>query len=214
VDDRRRFLNEARVASWLGHPHIVPIFAVGEQDKHPYIVMKLIGGPSLDRELGGFAVDLKAATRLVKTLAEAVHSAHQRETLHLDLKPSKVLIDESGEPHVTGFGLRKWLEADDEWMPSGAITGTPGYMAPEQAYGRRERLTPGHRRLWAGGDPPCLDHREEPVRSRLPGRVARTGPKRGARTPVEAPSRNLGRPGAHRPEVPGGGAGAAIPLGR
>lgn len=166
-DDLRRFLNEGRVAAWLHHPqlvpNIVPIYALGQHHKGLYIVMKLIGGPSLERELGGFAADGKAPARLVKTLAEAVHCAHQRETLHLDLKPTKVLIDESGEPYVTGFGLNKQFDTNDELKPSGVVLGTPAYLAPEQASGPRKGHH-GHRHLSAGGDPLCLDHREGPVR--------------------------------------------------
>jgi serine/threonine-protein kinase len=141
VDDRRRFLEEARVAAWLDHPHIVPIFEIGECDRRLYIGMKLIGGPSLDRKRGEFTADLKASARLVKTLAEAVHYAHRRGFLHLDLNPHNVLIDESGEPYLIDFGLARPVQADREQTHSGAILGTPAYMAPEQASGQRGRVT-------------------------------------------------------------------------
>jgi eukaryotic-like serine/threonine-protein kinase len=140
-DDRRRFLNEARVAAWLDHPHIAQIYALGQIDVRCFIVMELIGGPSLARKPGEFVGDPQASARLVKTLAEAVHDAHQRETLHLDLKPSKVLIDESGEPHLIGFSLNKQFDANDGLMQSGAILGKPDYLAPEQASGRGGRVT-------------------------------------------------------------------------
>ncbi len=140
-DDLRQFLNEARVAAWLRHPHIVPISALGKHHDGLYILMKLIDGSSLDRKLGEYTSDLRASVRLVRTLAEAVHCAHQRATLHLDLKPSKVLIDESGEPYVTGFGLNKQFDTNDELMPSGAVVGKRAYMAPEQVTGQRGMLT-------------------------------------------------------------------------
>ena len=114
---------------------------IGQHHEGLYIEMKLIGGPSLDRKLGGFVADGKALARLVRTLAEAVHYAHQRETLHLDLKPSKILIDGSGEPYVTGFGLNKQFDTNDELMPSPVVLGTPAYMAPEQVSGPRGRVT-------------------------------------------------------------------------
>ncbi len=141
AEDRRRFFNEARVAAWLDHPNIVPIHVVGEHDRRLYIGMSLISGPSLDRKLGGFAADPIAPARLVKRLAEAVHYAHECEAMHLDLKPSKVLIDESGEPYVTGFGLNKQFDTNDELMPSPVVLGTPAYMAPEQVSGPRGRVT-------------------------------------------------------------------------
>ena len=144
-NDMRWFVNEARVAAWLRHPrmvpNIVPIYALCRYHEGFFIVMKLIGGPSLDRKLGGFVADGKTLARLVKTLAEAVHCAHQRETLHLDLKPSKVLIDATGEPYVTGFGLNKQFDTNDELMPSAVVVGTPAFMAPEQASGPRGRVT-------------------------------------------------------------------------
>jgi serine/threonine-protein kinase len=140
-DDLRRFQNEAESVAMLDHPHIVPILEVGRYEEQRYFSMKLIGGPSLDRQLGRFTADPKAAARLVRTLAEAVHHAHQRGILHRDLKPGNVLLDERGQPHVTDFGLAKRVQADSELTQSGAIMGTPAYMAPEQASGKRGSVT-------------------------------------------------------------------------
>ena len=103
--------------------------------------MKLIGGASLDRKLGDYVADRDPAAVLVAKVAEAVHHAHTRGILHRDLKPGNVLIDELGEPHVTDFGLAKRLQGDSEITQSGAILGTPAYMAPEQASGKREAVT-------------------------------------------------------------------------
>jgi len=140
-DDLRRFQNEAESVAMLDHPHIVPILEVGQYEEQRYFSMKLIGGPSLDRKLGEFTTDPKAAARLVRTVSEAVHHAHQRGILHRDLKPGNVLLDERGEPHVTDFGLAKRVQADSELTQSGAILGTPAYMAPEQASGKRGLVT-------------------------------------------------------------------------
>ena len=140
-DELRRFQNEAEAVAALDHPHIVPILEVGEHDGQRYFSMKLIGGTSLDKKLADYAADPKAAARLVTTAAEAVHHAHQRGILHRDLKPANILLDERGEPHVTDFGLAKRVEGDSELTHTGAILGTPAYMAPEQASGRRGAVT-------------------------------------------------------------------------
>ena len=113
--------------------------------------MKPIEGPSLDRKLGGFA-DGKTPARLVKTLADSVHDTHQRGFLHLDLNPHNVVLDESGEPHLIDFGLAQRIPADRELIHSGAILGTPGYMAPEQASGQPERVTNERRHPFAFRD--------------------------------------------------------------
>ena len=140
-DERRRFQNEAEAVALLDHPHIVPIFEVGEHEGRQFFSMKLVGGPSLEKKLSDYAADPKAAARLVNTAAEAVHHAHQRGILHRDLKPSNILLDERGEPYVTDFGLAKRVEGDSELTQSGAIVGTPAFMAPEQASGRRGAVT-------------------------------------------------------------------------
>jgi len=140
-DERRRFQNEAEAVALLDHPHIVPIFEVGEYKGRQFFSMKLVGGPSLEKKLSDYTSDPKAAAKLVKTASEAVHHAHERGILHRDLKPSNILLDERGEPYVTDFGLAKRVEGDSELTVSGAILGTPPYMAPEQTSGRRGAVT-------------------------------------------------------------------------
>jgi tetratricopeptide (TPR) repeat protein len=136
-----RFQNEAEAVAQLDHPHIVPIYEVGRWGDQHFFTMKLVSGTSLDKRLEEFAADPRAAARIVATIAEAVHHAHERGILHRDLKPANILLDDDGQPHVTDFGLAKRLDAVHESTHSGALVGTPSYMSPEQASGTRTALS-------------------------------------------------------------------------
>src|SRR4051794_7816994 len=139
--DLRQFQVEAEAVAALDDPHIVPVYEVGEHQGRRYFSMKLVAGGSLADRLAEYVADPKAAARLLATVARAVHHAHQRGILHRDLKPANILIDTEDRPHVTDFGLAKRVEAGDELTLSGAVMGPPGYMAPEQASGRRRAVT-------------------------------------------------------------------------
>lgn len=162
----RRFHTEAEAAARLDHPHIVPIYEIGEHEGQHYFSMKLITGGTLGKtfcvsldnapQISGSSpaaerkksqssqFDLgkqEQAARLVAKVARAVHYAHQRGILHRDLKPTNILLDERGEPHVTDFGLAKLMEGDSGLTLSAATLGTPSYMPPEQAAGHTKELT-------------------------------------------------------------------------
>jgi eukaryotic-like serine/threonine-protein kinase len=141
ADELRRFQNEAEAVARLDHPHIIPVYEVGENDGRRYFSMKLISGPSLHEALSPFTADPRAAAALMVVVAEAVHHAHQRGILHRDLKPSNILLDDRSQPHVSDFGLAKRVEGDDGMTPSLAVLGTPAYMAPEQAWGKKRLVT-------------------------------------------------------------------------
>jgi tetratricopeptide (TPR) repeat protein len=140
-DELRRFRNEAEAVALLDHPGIVPVYEVGEQEGQHYFAMKLVGGGSLVPMLPRYAKDPRAAAALLAEAAEAVGHAHMRGILHRDLKPANLLVDAEGHPHITDFGVAKKLEAEVELTASGAILGTPAYMSPEQASGRRVAIT-------------------------------------------------------------------------
>jgi WD40 repeat protein/tetratricopeptide (TPR) repeat protein len=139
--DVQRFHTEAEAAANLDHPNIVPIYEVGEHEGQHYFSMRLIEGGSLGDGMGRFRGDARAAARLLETVAQAVHYAHQRGTLHRDLKPGNILLDRDGTPYVTDFGLARRTEGDSRLTQSGAIVGTPSYMAPEQARAERGLTT-------------------------------------------------------------------------
>jgi hypothetical protein len=127
-----RFRHEAEAVAQLDHPHIVPIYEVVQRHGQPFFTMKLIAGQSLNKRLAGFVADPRSAARLVSTIAEAIHHAHQRGILHRDLKPANILLDEEGRPYVTDFGLAKRIDIDPDLTHSNLLIGTPSYMAPEQ----------------------------------------------------------------------------------
>jgi serine/threonine protein kinase len=137
-----RFRREAEAAACLKHPNIVQIHAVGEQDGLPYLVQEYVEGGSLGEQLAGTPQPARAAAQLVETLARAMDDAHQHGIVHRDLKPANVLLAADGTPKITDFGLAKRLDGGPELTASGAIVGTPSYMAPEQAAGKGKQVGP------------------------------------------------------------------------
>jgi serine/threonine protein kinase len=144
-----RFRRETRAIARLDHPHIVPIYDVGQHGDQNYFAMGFMPGGSLDRNSKRFG-EPRAAAVLVEKVARAMHCVHQHGILHRDLKPGNILLDEHGEPRVGDFGLAKFRDSQVDITHPGAILGTPAYMAPEQARGQVDCLGPATD-VWALG---------------------------------------------------------------
>lgn len=151
-EDVARFRAEAEAAARLNHPNIVQVFEVGEHLGQPYFSMQIVEGTTLSRKIADGPLPSREAARLLIPVCRGVAEAHRNGVLHRDLKPSNILIDEDDRPFVTDFGLAKRIAptgqlrddgaaTDVETLTnSGAIIGTPSYMAPEQAAGQRGQI--------------------------------------------------------------------------
>ena len=140
----RRFQAEAEAAARLDHPNIVPVYDVGDMEGRPFFSMCLIEGETLAERLKRGPVPQREAARIVALVARAIDVAHQMGVLHRDLKPSNIIIDHEGIPFVMDFGLAKQHSGDAATLTrTGAVLGTPAYIAPEQAAGNRGQIGPG-----------------------------------------------------------------------
>lgn len=135
--DLNRFDSEAKAAGGLTHPNIVPIYEIGVTDGQAYFSMKYVEGRTLAAVMADKPLHPREAAMYMVAIARAVHHAHEKGILHRDLKPSNILIDDNDQPLVTDFGLAKRVEGGQSITGTGAIVGTPSYMAPEQAEGTK-----------------------------------------------------------------------------
>jgi eukaryotic-like serine/threonine-protein kinase len=139
-----RFRAEAEVVASLHHPHIVHIYDYGELDGLPYLALELVEGGTLAARLDGSPWQSRKAASLIAEVAHAVHFAHEKGVVHRDLKPANLLIESDSETlgiKIADFGLAKvFRDVQSSQTQTGALLGTPSYMAPEQAYGRTSQI--------------------------------------------------------------------------
>jgi WD40 repeat protein/tRNA A-37 threonylcarbamoyl transferase component Bud32 len=138
AEARLRFLAEAEAVAAVRHPGIVQVYEFGTHQGLPYFALEFCPGGSLADRLGGAPLPAAEARRTVELVARAMHAAHQAGVLHRDLKPANVLLDEAGRPRITDFGLARRVSGGSGLTQTGAVMGTPAYMAPEQAEGKKE----------------------------------------------------------------------------
>jgi tetratricopeptide (TPR) repeat protein len=155
-----RFRAEAEAVAQLQHPNIVQVYEIGECEGRPFFSLEYLEGGSLADRLDGTPLPPRAAAELLRTLALAMHAAHERGIVHRDLKPANVLLslvpgplslegdqgqgtrDKGPIPKIADFGLAKRLGGDSGLTQTGAVLGTPSYMAPEQARGQVHTIGP------------------------------------------------------------------------
>ena len=140
--DEARFRQEAESAARLQHPGIVPVYEVGEHEGRLFFSMQYVPGETMSKVLERGPMPPREAARLLAAVCRAVNFAHDNGVLHRDIKPSNILIDEEGEPHVADFGLARRVTDAESITKTGAVLGTPTYMAPEQAGGNRGAVGP------------------------------------------------------------------------
>jgi len=140
---RKRFQREARLASALDHPNIATIYDVGETDGTCYIVMQFVEGRTLREIIAGNPLEIPVALSIAIQVGDALAAAHSRGIIHRDIKPTNIVVSESGQVKVLDFGLAKMLNDDDSFATEQTMTefgvpyGTMGYGSPEQATGEK-----------------------------------------------------------------------------
>ncbi|MEW6092430.1 MAG: tetratricopeptide repeat protein [Chloroflexota bacterium] len=132
-----RFQREARVVAKLDHPNIVPIYDYSEHEGRPYLVMKFIEGETLKARLTRAPLTQEEVQGIVEAVGAALGYAHKQGILHRDIKPSNVLLTNDGQIYLADFGLARIAQSGESTITSDMIIGTPQYISPEQALGKK-----------------------------------------------------------------------------
>lgn len=140
-EEMQRFQLEAEAVAKLQHPQFVHIYDVGSHEGRHFISLEYVDGGDLNKYIDGRPQNAKASAKIVEKLARAMDVAHQQGIVHRDLKPANILLTARGEPKITDFGLAKVIDGNLGATRSGAVLGTPSYMSPEQAAGKRHMIS-------------------------------------------------------------------------
>ncbi|HKJ27002.1 MAG TPA: serine/threonine-protein kinase [Anaerolineales bacterium] len=132
-----RFEREAKVVARLEHPHIIPIYDYSEHEGHPYLVMKYVEGETLKARLKKRPLTPEEGSEIIQAVGDGLAYAHKQDILHRDIKPSNVMIGTDGHIYLTDFGLARIASAGESTLSSDMMLGTPQYISPEQAMGKR-----------------------------------------------------------------------------
>ena len=133
-----RFQREARVVAKLEHPHIVPVYDYAQHEGRPYLIMKFIEGDTLKARLNKGPLTSEEIEKVVDSVGSALAYAHKQGILHRDIKPSNVLVAKDGEMYLADFGLARIAQSGESTLSSDMIMGTPQYISPEQAMGKKD----------------------------------------------------------------------------
>ena len=133
-----RFQREARVVAKLEHPNIVPVYDYSEHEARPYLIMKYIEGDTLKARLNLGPLTSREIEDVINSIGSALAYAHRQGILHRDIKPSNVMIANDGVMYLADFGLARIAQAGESTMSSDSIMGTPQYISPEQAMGKKD----------------------------------------------------------------------------
>ncbi len=137
TDFIKRFQREAQAAAQLNHPHIVQIYAIGEEQGMHFFSMEYIKGETLAQIIKKEKqLPLARAIAVVRQVAEALDQAHQAAMVHRDIKPSNIMIDAAGRAKVTDFGIAHLARSQTKLTREGSVIGTPEYLSPEQCAGQ------------------------------------------------------------------------------
>jgi len=140
-EDEARFRAEALTVARLQHPNVIQILDIGEDTEVPFLAVEFMEGGTLESRMTGKPLSIPDALRMVYQIARGVGAVHAKGVVHRDLKPANILLTADGVPKVADFGLAKQLGAEALTM-TGAVLGTPAYMAPEQAAGQLRQISP------------------------------------------------------------------------